>query len=64
MRILLAVVAILVLWDAVAYQLGGQDATITQVVRDTSASWMLIPVLVGIVIGHIYWGRPANNVKE
>lgn len=47
-------------YDFFAYEYGGQDATITQVLRDNSAEWALIPVLlfgvVGLVAGHIWWG--------
>jgi hypothetical protein len=54
-RLLAGVVAVLVAWDVAAYSFGGQDATITQVVRDNSAEWPLIAVAAGVVVGHIWW---------
>ena len=55
-RLITAFFAIGIGFDALAYHYGGQDATVTQVLRDNSAEWALIPIAVGLIVGHIWWG--------
>lgn len=61
--IVVAVVVLLAGYDALAYTQGGQDATITQVVRDNNAEWPMIGVGIGVVIGHIFWGSIKSYFK-
>jgi hypothetical protein len=64
-KVIIAVFALGVAYDFIAFKYGGQDATITQVVRDNSAEWLLIPVLIGVVGGHLFWSgyvKPTPTV--
>lgn len=60
-RLLLAVTVGLAAYDLAAYAGGGQNATITQVVFDTSQDFPLVAVLAGIIVAHIFW---ANRTKS
>ena len=61
--LLVAAVVTLSGYDLAAYRLGGQDATITQVVRDNSAEWLMIPVLAGVLCGHLFWAGGKTNTE-
>lgn len=58
--------------DLASYRLGGQDATITQVLRDVSAGWPFLPPLLSALAGggfvllvmHLYPGVPADRVPD
>jgi hypothetical protein len=51
--ILVAVVVIIT--DLVLYLKKGDDATISRMLLKTSQSWPIIPLLAGIILGHIFW---------
>lgn len=61
----LSTVALLV-YDLIAYSRGGNEATLSKVILDTSRDWPIIPLLVGLIFGllsgHFFWpqqgGRP------
>lgn len=42
-------------YDVVARLVGGNDATVSAVLLDASKLWPIIPLLFGILIGHIWW---------
>lgn len=63
-KVIVAAVILLGGYDIVAYRAGGQDATITQVIRDNSAEWAMIPLLAGILYGHLFWAGGANKKES
>lgn len=46
-------------WDLVAYLSGGNESTISRVVTEASRDWPIIPLLVGIVLGHLFFSQHA-----
>jgi len=44
-------------WDVVAYLWGGNESTISRVITDASRNWPIIPLLVGIVLGHLFFSQ-------
>ena len=44
-------------WDVYAYIGGGNPATISRVITESSRDWPIIPLLVGIVLGHLFFSQ-------
>jgi len=44
-------------WDVVAYLWGGNESTISRVITDASRDWPIIPLLTGIVLGHLFFSQ-------
>jgi len=63
-RVIVAAVVLLGGYDMAAYKFGGEEATITHVVRDNSAEWLIIPVMAGVLYGHLFWAGGPNKKKE
>jgi len=51
-------VASVILWDALAYGLGGNSATVTEALRRLARAWPVFPYLVafgcGLLIHHLF----------
>jgi hypothetical protein len=45
----------LLLWDVFAMVRSGPEATISVVVHDFASRNPIVPLFVGIVVGHIFW---------
>jgi hypothetical protein len=54
-------VALLLIYDAIAIYFGGTEASISSLVITASYKQPLIPLLVGILIGHLFWRMKGNN---
>jgi len=62
--LLAAFTLILVMWDVkVAYNDVKGD-TISELLRDVSHAWYILPYLMGVVMGHLFWNRAADNMNE
>ena len=44
-------------YDVIADRQGGVSATISRVVREYAHQYPLIPLLVGILLGHLFWSQ-------
>ena len=44
-------------WDVYAYATGGNEATISRVITEASRDWPIIPLIVGIVLGHLFFSQ-------
>ena len=55
--VLATFIGLILLYDLWAVSVWGMDATVSAVVRDYSKSYPVIPLLVGIVCGHFFWGK-------
>jgi hypothetical protein len=53
--VILATTLGLSVYDAVAFAVGGYEATITAVIREASMEWPLIVLAAGILGGHLFW---------
>lgn len=49
------IVAIILIYDLVIYLKKGDDWTISRVLLKLAKSWPIVPFLLGIVMGHIFW---------
>jgi hypothetical protein len=49
-------------YDVVVAYNDVQGDTISELVRDLSHSWYLLPYLFGVVTGHFFWNRPAEEL--
>ncbi len=57
-EIFMAVIVIVIIaYDIVAYILSGMSKTISARTWALSKEYPIIPLAVGIVIGHIFWGQ-------
>jgi hypothetical protein len=54
-------VALLLIYDAIAIYFGGTEASISSLVITAFYKQPLIPLLVGILIGHLFWRMKGNN---
>ena len=62
--ILLAVSAGLIGWDVIAAAIGGESATISDVTLDFSSAHPSIPMLAGVLMGHLFMPeKPGANGK-
>lgn len=52
---IVAVACICVAFSAAQWVNYGSEATITYAVREAAHRWPLVPFLVGLLIGHLFW---------
>lgn len=58
---LLAIISLISLltYDLIVYFKGGNEATLSKVILDTSKDWPIIPLLIGLLFGllsgHLFW---------
>lgn len=53
--VLLTALLLVGLYDAIAMMFYGTSYTVSYVVRNWSSSFPIISLLVGLVIGHLFW---------
>jgi hypothetical protein len=53
---------ILLVWDVIVAYNDVQGDTISELVRDLSHAWYVLPYVFGIVTGHFFWNRPASEM--
>ena len=54
-RIILFIVLIVVLWDVIVTYSGRPEASLSQVILEKSMRDPIIPFLIGVIIGHLFW---------
>lgn len=54
-------VVLVLVYDVIAIVNGGTEASISSLVITKSYEQPLIPLLVGIVIGHLFWRMKGNK---
>ena len=59
--LILSAVVILIVWDLIAYTHGGNESTISRVVLEASRDWPIIPLLAGIVVGHLFFPQTPTK---
>jgi len=59
--ILLGSAALLIGWDIYVYFAGTNPEMITGVIWNTSREHPVLPFLVGVVMGHLFWGRGTDE---
>lgn len=52
--------AIAIGYDVLADREGGVTATISRVVWNSAHEYPLIPLLVGILLGHLFWSQSGQ----
>jgi len=52
---LVCLLGIIGVWDLTVKYLGYGDETVSSIIRNWSATWPLIPLGVGMLLGHIFW---------
>lgn len=60
MRIILALMFILVnlavaIWDLYVQAIGKPTDTVSYVFQQWGRDWPVLPLLIGVVIGHVFW---------
>ena len=58
--ILVAVVVLLIVWDVYAYLAGGSQATISRVTLAFAGEHPVVPFLIGVVSGHLFWPQKVK----
>lgn len=61
--LVVAVVAVLIAYDVIAYLHGGVDATISRVVLSAAHDAPAIPFAAGVLCGHLFWSQPPPPDK-
>jgi hypothetical protein len=51
----LAIVAAIWLWDWFAVIKGRDGETVSATLSEWSRAWPILPFLIGILIGHLFW---------
>lgn len=49
------VVGVLIVYDIYAYKVRGSDTTISVQMYEAGKKYPIIPFLLGVVFGHIFW---------
>jgi len=52
---IVAVIAIIIIYDVWALVAGGAEATISSVLLNESKNYPIIPFTLGVVCGHLFW---------
>jgi len=58
--VLLGTVVLLIGWDIYVYFVGENVDMITAVVWNTSRDHPIVPFMVGVVMGHLFWGKEKD----
>lgn len=53
--IVLVMIVIVSFWDITVIFMGRQDATISAVIYQLSKENPIIPFILGVIIGHLFW---------
>lgn len=53
----ITVTVVAIVWDVIADSQGGVGATISRVIRQAAMDYPLIPLAVGILLGHLFWSQ-------
>jgi hypothetical protein len=56
-HVIAAAAVLLVAYDLAAVRLWGEPATLSRVLTDWSREWPVIAFALGVVVGHVFWGR-------
>ncbi len=59
--ILLGTAVLLIGWDIYVYFAGDKVDLITSVIWSTSRNHPVVPFMVGVVMGHLFWGRGIDE---
>lgn len=59
--VVLATVAIVALYDIIIYNVSGVDATVSRVTLSWASDLPIIPLVIGVVIGHLFWSQPRSK---
>jgi len=59
---LVATVIAVAVYDVIAGIFYGDEATITHVVQEWGKKYVLLTIIIGIVLGHLFW--PARGPKS
>ena len=62
--VVLAVVALLIIYDIAIFAISGVDATISRVVLGWARDLTIIVLGVGILMGHLFWPQFIEKDKE
>ncbi len=54
-HVVVTTILAVIVYDVVAYAIGGMPATVSAFVLETSKSWPVIPFASGVVCGHLFW---------
>ena len=55
----LTLIVATILFDAVQYARGGWEWTISYLVLTRSIRHPIIPFVLGVIIGHLFWSQPC-----
>lgn len=53
--ILLIIVLVVITWDVIVTYGGKPEASLSQVILEKSTRDPIIPFLIGVIIGHLFW---------
>lgn len=59
--IIIVVIAIVLAIDLVLYLVRGDDATISRTLLKLAQGWPIVPLLFGILMGHLFWTNCGTN---
>lgn len=59
--VIISFVALITIYDLLVYLFFGLDVTVSSVVLEYSRDYTIIVLLVGIVIGHLFWPQYINS---
>lgn len=62
--IVMAVIFLLIIYDIYAYSQGGQKATISWLIYDSSHEHPLIPFATGVLCGHFFWNLKRKKESK
>lgn len=54
-RVIVAMVAVIALYDIAACLLGGGEATISARLQHHATRYPVIPLVAGMLVGHVFW---------
>lgn len=62
--VIAAIIAVIVIWDIAVIQMGGVEASISQVMRDWSKDYPVFTFAIAFSMGHLFWGMSNYDKKK
>lgn len=53
--LIITLVLAVILYDVLVYTAAGGEATVSDVVLGWAKTWTAVPLVVGILLGHLFW---------
>lgn len=64
MIVVAALIAFMIIYDVYVIQVGGVEASISQIIRDWSKDYPVFTFFIAFTMGHLFWGMSNYDKKK